>query len=191
MKEKVFGKVRIIGGVWRGRKIDVPSNTTSVRPTSDRIRETLFNWLAPYIEDASCLDLYAGSGILGFEALSRGARFVTFIDHDQEVVRHLNRTKTLLQTTAADIVFASIPEAIGNRIHQKSVEIVFLDPPFHRNMVVLSYEWLIRSGCLAKHALIYLETEAGCDIKALQPMLECVRSKQAGQVRYHLLKVIA
>ncbi|WP_309567556.1 16S rRNA (guanine(966)-N(2))-methyltransferase RsmD [Coxiella-like endosymbiont] len=91
------GKFRIIAGKWRGRKIVFPS-LPELRPTSDRIRETLFNWLSPYIKDSCCLDLFAGSGALGFEALSRGCAHVTFFDHSKKVIETLQKNAEILNT---------------------------------------------------------------------------------------------
>src|SRR3989338_6201010 len=124
-------RLRIIAGTWRGRKLTFP-DTPELRPSPDRVRETLFNWLAPVIEGARCLDLFAGSGALGFEALSRGAHCVTFVDTSSEVISHLHTTLQQLSTTAEILKLnATKPFTCKN----KPFDIVFLDPPFHQNLL--------------------------------------------------------
>ena len=158
----MVGKLRIIGGKWRSRKIIFP-NLPDLRPTTDRIRETLFNWMASYIIDANCLDLFAGSGALGFEALSRGASHVTFVDHSRSVVGALKENVKILctvNTVNAEVICGDFAKVIPLLI-KIPYNIVFLDPPFYKNLLekaALELE-LRKKQLLALDAFIYVETE--------------------------------
>jgi 16S rRNA (guanine966-N2)-methyltransferase len=175
--------VRIIGGRWRGRKIQF-SPQMDLRPTGDRIRETLFNWLAPYLAGGRCLDLFAGSGVLGFEALSRGASHVTFIDQSVQVCSQLRQTTEQLHATGDTIIQASLPAAL--RQLSSSFDIVLLDPPFASPLLTLCLQELIDTDCLADNALIYIEYNPKLAQPTLPPHWQLWRAKQAGQVHYEL-----
>jgi len=175
-------QLRIIGGKWRGRTIRFPDLPT-IRPTPDRVRETLFNWLQHHIQGACCLDLFAGSGALSFEALSRGAAQVTMVDQSARVIEHLRSCCQHLQVKNSMIIRANMPEQI-NLIRGK-FDIVFLDPPFHYDLVELCCNKL--SNLLNEHALIYIEVESTKDDLELPESWEIIRDKQAGQVRYLLI----
>ena len=120
--------LRIIGGTWRSRRIQF-INTEKIRPTPDRIRETLFNWLASHINDAVCLDLFAGSGALAFEAISRGAQYAILVDDDANIVAQLKQQKKILQTDAVEIKLQNALNYV--REDDKHYDVIFLDPPFH------------------------------------------------------------
>jgi 16S rRNA (guanine966-N2)-methyltransferase len=126
-------KLRIIGGRWRGRKIRFLP-LPGLRPTSDRIRETLFNWLMPTIKDARCLDLFAGSGALSFEALSRGAQSAVMIDQSPQVIAVLQENAALLKINTAEFYCATSPQGL-KKLHLTPFDIVFLDPPFHQQLI--------------------------------------------------------
>lgn len=187
-------KLRIIAGRWRGVPISFPPHP-ELRPTPDRVRETLFNWLARAIVDARCLDLFAGSGALAFEALSRGAREVVCVDRDREVVRHLQDTaKRLLRDAAsADQQRAPGFEAIARDAlaylsgPARAFDIVFLDPPYASDVLTHVLPRLA-AGWLAPEALVYLEAPADAGLPALPSGWSIHRSKSAGQVGYHLLR---
>ena len=177
------GKVRIIAGHWRGRRLPVPDHL-GLRPTSDRIRETLFNWLAPVIDGASCLDLFSGSGALGFEAASRGAGRVDLVDDDRTVYRQLVHTR---DTLSANQIHIHCEDALtflattSNRFN-----IVFLDPPFRNRFAAQIITTLEHSGKLKPHSLIYLENSKH-DIKPILPETwRLHREKNAGHVAYRL-----
>lgn len=156
---KTANSVRIIAGKWRGRRIHFP-DVLHLRPTHDRIRETLFNWLSPYIAEANCLDCFAGSGALGFEALSRGAKFVTFVDQSPDVINTLRQNASLLTTTQCEMIQAQLPKPpvlSSNRVY----DIIFLDPPYRQNLLAPTCAWLDSSGLLTNDALIYVESEIG------------------------------
>jgi len=177
-------QVRIIAGRWRGRKLSFP-DARGLRPTPDRIRETLFNWLAPLLPGACCLDLFAGSGALGFEAASRGAARVVMVDHNPDIVRALRLNQQLLCADDIEI----LQQEAGNYLSGRSgqFDLVFLDPPFKDSTLLeKSIRMLTESGSLKGGARIYLETPA----KAPEPLIpECwtvEKQKKAGQVVYRL-----
>lgn len=179
-------RVRLIAGVHGGRRLQFPA-AEGLRPTADRVRETLFNWLQQDIAAASCLDLFAGSGALGFEAASRGAAKVTMVESQQNVFRSLQRNLSLLHLE--DVVLPVNTDAL--RWLNGSAEryqIVFLDPPFRKKMMQPVIELLEEDGWLESGALIYLEQE----LHEAQPRLpqnwRIIRDKTAGQVRYQLLE---
>ena len=119
--------VRIVGGRWRGRRLAIPSGT-EVRPTPDRVRETLFNWLAPCLPGARCLDLFAGTGVLGLEALSRGAAVTTFVERDAVLVRALEERVSVLAAEAR-VFHEEAVEFLSAR-PQRHFDVVFVDPPY-------------------------------------------------------------
>ena len=180
------GWVRIIGGEWRGRKIKVPEEK-DLRPTPDRVRETLFNWLAPYIQGAYCLDPFAGSGALGFEALSRGAAYLVMIDQSRVVVKLLQEEIALFKATDRALIYSAETPA-GILPSQKPFDIVFLDPPFQQKSLLPTCFYLEEKGLLARDAFIYLETSNVLDEKQLPASWQIIKSKKAGQVAYHLVR---
>jgi len=151
------GTLRIIGGQWRRQHISFP-DTPGLRPTHDRVRETLFNWLMPYIEGASCLDLFAGSGALGFEALSRRAKQVSFVDNNGPVLDALQKNAEKLGAKHHEIVFGECPDHMP-ALDFAPYDIVFLDPPFNQDLLAPSAIWLEESGYLNDEAYIYVEIE--------------------------------
>lgn len=177
-------QLRIIGGTWRSRRVSFP-DVEGLRPSPDRVRETLFNWIAPIIQGARCLDLYAGSGALGLEALSRGASAVVFVDTDRRVVTQLEQNLKLLGASGASVV-QSDATAFLQRPPQP-FDVVFLDPPFRKDLLPTCLHHL-GNGWLAPGARVYVESEAELGEPAVPPDWELLRSKQAGQVRYSLLQ---
>lgn len=181
---KAACQVRIIGGCWRGRRLKFP-DSQAIRPSPDRVRETLFNWLRSRIAGARCLDLFAGSGILGLEALSRGAACACFVDRDARTGRYLRDTLQLLGCTQAAV---HVEEAgCFLRRPPRPFDIVFLDPPFSSAVLQETCDLLMR-GWLAPQALIYIECPADAPLPALPPAWRLHRSRRAGQVGYHLLQ---
>jgi len=179
------GQIRIIGGVWRSRKLQVVSKP-GLRPTPDRVRETLFNWLAPIVSGAYCLDAFAGSGALGFEALSRGAAHVVMVDAAVEVVKLLREQARLLKTDQAEIYHAHAPQQL--RVPQKLFDIVFLDPPYNQDLLLPTCFFLEEKNFLAQEAYIYLEAREILQESQLPVGWKIIKSKKAGQVGYHLVK---
>jgi 16S rRNA (guanine966-N2)-methyltransferase len=180
-------QLRIVGGRWRGMRIDFPAIET-IRPSPDRVRETLFNWLQTQISGARCLDLFAGSGALGIEALSRGASAVTFVDREPQVGRHLTQTLQRLGATGATVTTADATRFL-ERIPEP-FEVIFLDPPFASTLLQTVFARLPQ-GWLAPEAHIYVECPAEMPLPPLAAGWSVFRSKQAGQVGYHLLRVTA
>lgn len=179
--------VRIIGGTWRGRKLSFPE-TEGLRPTPDRVRETLFNWLQGYLPGARCLDLFSGSGALGLEALSRGAASVTFVDQATEVVNHLRSNIHQLKAQNAEVVAASAVNWLDSRQPDEEIryDLVFMDPPFHKGLVEPVCEMLERRNLLREDAMIYIETERSLALDRLPASWRLHREKTAGQVTYRL-----
>jgi 16S rRNA (guanine966-N2)-methyltransferase len=177
-------RLRIIGGRWRGSRIAVPP-LDAIRPSPDRVRETLFNWLQQQVVGTRCLDLFAGSGALGIEALSRGAAHVTFVDREPQVARHLAQTLERLGGASDAKIVAEDALAFLRREPQP-FEIVFLDPPYASG-VLDAVCTALAAGWLAPQAFIYLESPAGQPLPPLPAGWRIHRSKRAGQVGYHLL----
>lgn len=179
------GQVRIIGGQWRGRKLTIPDEA-GVRPTPDRVRETLFNWLAALIPGAVCLDLFAGSGALGLEALSRGAAFVVFVDQSFSVTQRLKAQLEIFKTTDAQVLQAKLPQQWPP--FPKVFDIVFLDPPYHDKLLLSACFTLEEKGLLADPAYLYLESGEVLQEKQLPPNWTILKHQKAGQVEYYLVK---
>lgn len=177
-------QLRIIAGTWRGRKL-VFAPVSGVRPTPDRVRETLFNWLAPVVRGARCLDLYAGSGALGLESASRGAAEVVLVDSDPLVVRTLQEQVRLLNADQVRVVLADTGAYL--RAPAQPFDVVFLDPPFREQRLPEAIRQLEAAGWLADEAWVYLEAERQLEL-SLPANWELYRSKTAGQVGYHLVR---
>lgn len=174
--------LRIVGGTWRSRRIQF-ADLPEIRPTPDRVRETLFNWLADRIEGARCLDLFAGSGALGFEAASRGASQVTQVDRDASVVAMLESQKLALQARQVEIVCLDALDYV--RQATGPFDVVFLDPPFATDLGRQVLPVLLARRLLARPGRVYVESPPG---PAPEPprSLHCIREKTAGQVCYRL-----
>ena len=175
-------QVRIIAGTWRGRRLSF-APVPGLRPTPDRVRETLFNWLSPVVHGARCLDLYAGSGALGLEAASRGAAEVVLVDNDPQVVATLGRQLESLGAQQVRVVQAEVLQWLSGSA--SPFDIVFLDPPFRRQLLTPGIQQLESRGWLSDQARIYIEAEKGL-APELPDNWELLRSKVAGQVGYHL-----
>jgi 16S rRNA (guanine966-N2)-methyltransferase len=178
-------ELRIIGGRWRGRRLRFPAGA-DIRPTPDRVRETLFNWLAPRIAGSRCLDLFAGSGALGLEALSRGAAEVVFIERDPDAARAIEQ---VLETWGASTQ-ARVERADARRFLQEPCrapfDIVFLDPPFDSALLPDVAHGLEAGGWLAPDARIYLEHASREAPPPLPERWKAVKTGHAGEVGYDL-----
>ena len=181
------GEVRIIGGKWRGRKLTVPKEAT-VRPTPDRVRETLFNWLMRVLPGAYCLDAFAGTGVLGFEALSRGAAHVTMIDQSKNVIFLLKEElkKFDVEKENANIYQGVLPKELKKP--SQAWDIVFLDPPYQMPLLLPMCFYLENQGYLANPAHIYIESPAPIEDTMLPTSWKIIKSKKAGMVAYHLVQ---
>ena len=177
--------LRIIGGEWRGRRIRFPP-IEGIRPTPDRVRETLFNWLAGVVQGSRCLDLFAGSGALGLEALSRGAFAVTFVERHRVAAQSLRETAAKLAPARATVIDAdAVAWLAGNAA---PFDIVFLDPPFDAEVLPATLSALETRGWLARESWIYIEMPAKHGKPPLPAGWIDHRSGRAGAVGYHLAR---
>ena len=176
------GVLRIVGGKYRSRRLRVPARP-GLRPTPDRIRETLFNWLGQELSGLACLDLFAGSGALGFEAASRGAAQVTLVERDRDALAELERSRDALGASQVEIVRADARAFLADARRASRFDVVFLDPPFRQNALPALLEVLparLRAG-----ARVYVESEAPVEVPRGWTEL---RRARAGQVSFQLLR---
>ena len=178
------GQVRIIGGRWRGSRLQVP-DLPGLRPSGDRSRETLFNWLQPWLPGASCLDLFAGSGALGFEAASRGASRVVLMDSQAMAVRALEASRERLKATDINVIHTDAMSWIGHC--KDSFDIVFVDPPFADELHQRSIELLLAHDLLNPGGWLYLEAPLGAGLPEASG-LEIYREKQMGEAQMVLFR---
>ena len=183
--KRSFGELRIIGGTLRGRKWRIP-DVAGLRPTPDRVRETLFNWLAPRIAGRRVLDVFAGSGALGFEALSRGATSAVLVEKDRAALPVLRETATRFGLAQARI---EAGEALAFLAAQApaSYDLVFLDPPFDSGLLAPALRLIDQHGLLAADGYCYVEHAAAADPPPWPEGWGLHRSGKAGEVGYHLL----
>ena len=172
--------VRIIGGEWRRRLLGFP-DAEDLRPTPDRLRETLFNWLGQDLTGETCVDLFAGSGALGFEAASRGAKHAVLVERDAEVVRMLQASRTLLSAQQVEIIRADAMDFLHT--DRRRYSIVFLDPPYRLDLLPRILPLLDR--ILAPAARVFLEADRAPEPP---PGFEILKRGRAGQVHGLLLK---
>lgn len=193
-QQKQAQQVRIIGGLWRSRLVKVV-DVPGLRPTTDRIRETLFNWLGQDLEGVRCLDVFAGSGVLGFEAASRGAHAVALIERDKKALANLQANLKALQSAP---VGASIELVHGDGLAflkkqaNASWDLIFLDPPFNDRAALTTAVREAGRVCNGPHGgQIYIEAPLECaiaDISGLLPNWECSKEMTAGQVKALLFR---
>jgi 16S rRNA (guanine966-N2)-methyltransferase len=180
------GKVRIIAGTLRGRRIDVP-DVAGLRPTPDRVRETLFNWLAPHIAGARVLDLFAGTGVLGLEAASRGAMTVTLVESHSAAQAALRETLKRLGLPGVRLVAGDALAFLA--AGAETYDLILLDPPFSAGLVQPAIQAIARHGRLAPGGFCYVEQARGAALPPLPAGWVEHRAGQAGEVGYHLLHV--
>ncbi|MCB5161787.1 16S rRNA (guanine(966)-N(2))-methyltransferase RsmD [Marinomonas algarum] len=179
-------KLRIIAGEWRSRQLPVP-NIEGLRPTPDRVRETLFNWINAYLPGAVCGDLFCGSGALGLEALSRGAKHVTFVDNSRTVSQQMTANLATLNATNATVVAQNAAVFLESSVPH-ALDIVFLDPPFRKGWLGQIIP-LLEKGWLAPRAHVYIEMEKEASLPLLPDHWSLVKEKNAGQLVYRLFEV--
>ncbi|MFT6328453.1 MAG: 16S rRNA (guanine966-N2)-methyltransferase [Bermanella sp.] len=183
-----IGSIRIIGGSHRGRKLPV-LNADGLRPTTDRTKETLFNWLMLDVQDASCLDCFAGAGSLGFEALSRSAAVVSFMELDKQAARQLRANAALLRYNSEQACVLQ-----GNTLHLLSqfsttVDIIFIDPPFQQNLVQPCITLIESRDIVKLGTKIYIEREVNGDLLQLPDRWRLIKDKSTQQVSAQLYLV--
>jgi 16S rRNA (guanine966-N2)-methyltransferase len=181
------GRLRIVAGNWRSRLLDI-ADVEGLRPTPERIRETLFNWLSPHIHGAHCLDLFAGTGALGLEALSRGAGSAVFVERSSVAARQLERNIAALGATAATVRQQDAHDYLCSRPEAR-FDLVFLDPPFAADLLEETCRLLAAQELLADGALVYLEQERSSPEPELPDGWQIIKNKTAGMVRYMLAQV--
>jgi len=183
------GRVRIVGGHWRGRQLHL-GKASALRPTPDRVRETVFNWLQRQIQGARCLDLFAGSGVLGFEAASRGARSVVLVEHDRALIRALRDNHERLGATETVSIVASDARRFLQSV-RTPFDLVFLDPPYADAPLLCDTSRTVMNRLpLTPGALIYLESPRHAPPPALADGWQWFRQGQAGQVRFGLANAL-
>ena len=184
------GSFRIIGGEHRSRRLGFPE-VEGLRPTTDRVRETVFNWLQNAISGARVLDLFSGSGALGFEAASRGASEVQFVELNPAAYKSLCQNKELLGVKA-DIAHEDALGFLQKQVEgSKGFDIIFLDPPFRLGLMAEVLDLLESTDLLAPDALIYMETEAELSSLVVPASWQELKAKKAGQVSYRLFQAAA
>lgn len=185
-KNTSSGTVRIIAGEWRSRKLPV-ADVPGLRPSTDRVRETVFNWLQHAVIQAECLDLFAGTGAFGFEAASRGAKEVTMLEINTQALSGLKQSVELLKTNKIRVQHGDALKWLS--MTTQAFDIIFVDPPFDKNLSSQTLKALNDSACLKSGSLIYLE-EAKQAIKTVIPdNMEMLKEGKTSHVRYALFKV--
>ena len=182
---KKRNRLRIIGGDWRSRVLDFP-DAPGLRPTPDRIRETLFNWLQLKIAGANCLDLFSGSGALGFEALSRGASMVTSLETDNGAVKAIENNACQLGTTAMKVQRQDAMAWLNRQNEARPFDLVFIDPPFASVLQAQCCSLLAANGWLSAGALVYVEAAEPVETLPLPAGWTLLKHKRAGDVHYGL-----
>ena len=180
-------RLRIVAGMWRSRLLDI-ADVPGLRPTSERIRETLFNWLAPCIEGSRCLDLFAGSGALGIEALSRGAASAVFVERSAAAVRQLAQSLESLGATKGVVIAGDALDYLRNET-PSNFDIVFVDPPFAADFYAETCRLLADRGWVSPGSLVYLEQDRTEAVPELPRNWQLQKEKTTGNVRYSLVRV--
>ena len=185
---KAMGEVRVIAGLWRGRKLPV-LNAEGLRPTTDRVKETLFNWLMMDVANARCLDCFAGSGSLGIEALSRQAQAVFFLEKFATAAQQLKKNLASLKTDNGTVINTDTLAYLAQKNNENPFDIIFIDPPFHHQFVPQILPLLQQNNWLAENALIYVETEKNHPPLPLAENWQIIKEKSAGMVTSRLIQV--
>ena len=178
-------KLRIIGGEWRSRQL-VFENTPGLRPTPDRMRETLFNWLQHDITGRDCLDLFAGSGALGFEAASRGARSVVMVEKNRLACQLINENLVKLSAKQIKVIQSDVFKfLVGAAV---PYNLVFLDPPFSKGLAQETCHWLEDNGWLTSNAKVYIEVESQLILGNMPVNWKCLKNKKSREVGCYLFE---
>ena len=185
---KAMGEVRVIAGLWRGRKLPV-LNAEGLRPTTDRVKETLFNWLMMDVANARCLDCFSGSGALGIEALSRQAQAVVFLEKFATATQQLKKNLASLKTDKGTVINTDTLAYLAQKNNDNPFDIIFIDPPFHHQFVPQILPLLQQNNWLAENALIYVETEKNHPPLPLAENWQIIKEKSAGMVTSSLIQV--
>lgn len=187
-KKENANQVRIIGGSHRSRLIHFVDQE-GLRPTSDRIRETLFNWLQERIFKSRCLDLFAGSGALGFEALSRGADHVQFVESSAVAAKAIQSNLHDFEFSRGQVKLANAEQWLALAVEDTPFDIVFLDPPYADKKLLSICQQLAASSCVQPGTLVYLENNSKLESQQLPLHWKALKTKKAGQVHFHLIEI--
>ena len=188
MKKEKKGEIRIIGGKWKGKKIYFDLND-DLRPTPDRAKETLFNWLGQDLNKMYCLDLFSGTGALGFEAFSRGAQKVTFVEKNKEYLQKIKKVFLEMNEKAdCDFFCAECLEWIQNNSSETKYDLIFIDPPFNKNLIHDLLAAILEKELLSKNGQIYFEFEKKLDLE-IPESLTLKKKKSLGKKSYLLAGV--
>ena len=187
------GTVRIIAGEWRGRRLPV-ADVAGLRPSGDRCRETLFSWIQNQLRGADCIDLFAGTGVLGLEALSRGAASAALVELSPIAVAALRKNVAMLDAgnengSRANVVQADALQWLSGRA-EHSADLVFIDPPFGQGLALTALEAVSGNRILRPGGLVYLETARTEPVAVPVSQWELLREKQLGEVQMRLLRKI-
>ena len=188
MKKEKKGEIRIIGGKWKGKKIYFDLND-DLRRTPDRAKETLFNWLGQDLKKMYCLDLFSGTGALGFEAFSRGAEKVTFVERNKEYLQKIENVYLEMSDRAdCDFFCAECLEWIQNNNSGTKYDLIFIDPPFNKNLIHDLLTAILEKELLSKNGQIYFEFEKKLDLE-IPESLNLIKKKSLGKKSYVLAEV--
>ncbi|HGO5853650.1 TPA: 16S rRNA (guanine(966)-N(2))-methyltransferase RsmD [Mannheimia haemolytica] len=183
-----MGEVRVIAGLWRGRKLPV-LNAEGLRPTTDRVKETVFNWLMHDIAHSRCLDCFAGSGSLGIEALSRQAQAVVFLEKFANAANQLKKNLQALKSEQGSVIHTDTLAYLAQKNNGEPFDIVFIDPPFHQGFVPQVISLLAENNWLAPNAILYVETEKNHPPLELPQGWQILKEKTAGMVVSRLIQL--
>ena len=188
MKKEKKGEIRIIGGKWKGKKIYFDLND-DLRPTPDRAKETLFNWLGQDLKKMYCLDLFSGTGALGFEAFSRGAEKITFVERNKEYLQKIKKVYLEMSEKAdCDFFCAECLGWIQNNNSGTKYDLIFIDPPFNKNLIHDLLAAILEKELLSKNGQIYFEFEKKLDLE-IPESLNLKKKKSLGKKSYVLAEV--
>ncbi len=178
------GQIRVIAGQWRGRKLLV-ADLQGLRPTPDRVRQTVFDWLAPYLPGARVLDCFSGSGALTLEALSRGASQACMLEKAREAARVIASNLVSLNAENVTVINTDALQWLAQPVAEP-FDLIFLDPPFREGLLEKAYKCLCENGYTDSETLVYVEAEKALPLRTLMPQWVMIKEKVAGQVRYTL-----
>jgi len=188
MKKEKKGEIRIIGGKWKGKKIYFNLND-DLRPTPDRAKETLFNWLGQDLSEMHCLDLFSGTGALGLEALSRGAKKVTFVEKNKDYLQKIKKVYLeMSQKEDCDFYCAECLEWVQNKSSKAKYDLIFIDPPFNKNLIDNLLSNILSRELLSESGKIYFEFEKKLDLK-IPESLALKKKKSLGKKSYVLAEI--
>ena len=188
MKKEKKGEIRIIGGKWKGKKIYFNLND-DLRPTPDRAKETLFNWLGQDLNEMHCLDLFSGTGALGLEALSRGAKKVTFVEKNKDYLQKIKKVYLeMSQKEDCDFYCAECLEWVQNKSSKAKYDLIFIDPPFNKNLIDNLLSNILSRELLSESGKIYFEFEKKLDLK-IPESLALKKKKSLGKKSYVLAEI--